>query len=283
MPSADASNNEIVIQPSRGWVGLNLPELVRNRELLFFLVWRDVKAKYKQATLGFMWALLVPVMSMLIYSVFGMLANLDDKLQIKVPYALYVFAGLIPWLFIQRALSDGGMSLVTQQSLLSKVYMPRLFLPTAACGNALVDMLIALFVMVVLASYYMATAGFVPTYKLAFLPLAILLAIIAGVGIACLSSAAIVTYRDLKFIVPFFGQFGLWLSAVIYPPETLGEYRWLLAFNPLAGVISAFRSCIVGMPWDWPLLISSIVMCPLLLVVGVFYFKRVERNFADIV
>jgi lipopolysaccharide transport system permease protein len=278
---ANIEAQEVVIEPHRGWVGLNLPELVRNRELLFFLIWRDVKAKYKQATLGFAWALFVPLLSMLIYTGFGVLANLDDT--IGVPYALYILAGLIPWLFIQRSLSDGGMALVNQQSLLSKIYMPRLYLPTAACGNALVDLVISFALFTLLAVYFIATGKFTPNYQLLFLPLVLLLTLIAGVGIACLFSAMIVVYRDLKFVVPFFAQFGLWLSAVVVPPTMLGEHKYWLALNPLAGVVSAFRSCVLGLPWEWPLIASSAVFCPLLLVVAVFYFKRVERQFADIV
>jgi len=280
----DASDDlpEVVIRPSRGWVGLDVPELWRNRELLFFLVWRDVKAKYKQAALGFAWALFVPLVSMAIYSIFGSLSGLSGKISKDIPYALYVFAGLTPWLFIQRSLTDGGMSLITQQSLLSKIYMPRLYLPTAAIGNALVDLLISLALLSALAAYFAITQGFVPSRNIVFLPLVLLLAIIAALGLAFLASAAIVMYRDLKFVIPFFGQFGLWLSAVVVPPETLGSYRVWLALNPLAGIISSFRTCIVGTPLDVPLVVSSVVCCPILFVLGVFYFKRVERRFADI-
>jgi len=282
---ADAASDdrpEVVIRPSRGWVGLDVPELWRNRELLFFLVWRDVKAKYKQAALGFAWALFVPLVSMAIYSVFGSLSGLSGKIPKDIPYALYVFAGLTPWLFIQRSLTDGGMSLITQQALLSKIYMPRLYLPTAAIGNALVDLLISLSLLSALAAYFAITQGFVPSRNIVFLPLVLLLAVIAALGLAFLASAAIVMYRDLKFVIPFFGQFGLWLSAVVVPPETLGSYRVWLALNPLAGIISSFRTCIVGTPLDIPLVVSSVVFCPILFVLGVFYFKRVERRFADI-
>lgn len=270
----------LVIEARKGWRGVDWKELYHYRELLFFLVWRDVKVRYKMAIFGFAWAVAVPVLSMLVYGAVGMAAGLAE--EVAVPYFLWMLAGLLPWQFIQRGLSDGGQSLVNHASLMSKIYMPRLFIPASSCGGALVDLAISLGVMVVLAAYYASRGSFVPGWHvLAVVPL-LLLTLMATLGTAILLSALTVLYRDLRFLIPFLSQFGLWLSGVVFPTSVFGKYEVFLAINPYAGLVSGWRSALVGAPWNWPLLAGSIILSPILLWVSVRYFRRVERRFADI-
>ena len=276
----DAAAEVLVIEPRRGFRGLDWPELWRFRELLYFLVWRDVKVKYKQAVLGFAWAVGVPLLSMLVYGGFGKAAGLGAK--VEGPYFLWMFAGLLPWLFIQRAISDGGQSLVSQVPLMSKIYLPRLFIPASSIGGGLVDLFINLAILAILAAGYVAFGKFTPSWQILALPPLMLLTVIAALGVAFLLSALTVMYRDLRFIIPFMAQFGLWLSGVVIPTSTFGRYAGVFALNPFAGLVSGWRSALVGTPFDWTLLLGSLVLSPLLLLAGVAYFRSVERRFADI-
>ena len=276
---------EIHIRPRRGWIGVNWHELVRYRELLSYLVWRDVKVKYKQAMLGVAWGVILPLMSLAIYGGVAMAAKFGDHLagNPKPPILLWMFAGLVPWMFLQRAINDGGMSLVSNQALMTKIYLPRLYIPLSALGNALVDMVINVFLLFGLGLYYFVSVGWTPSWQIVFcLPMMLLLAV-AAMGLSFSLSAATILYRDLRFLIPFLTQFGMWLSAVItplamFPPKV----QFWVALNPLTGIISGFRSAILGEPWQFLHLGSSIVLCSALLVFGIFYFKRVERLFADI-
>jgi lipopolysaccharide transport system permease protein len=279
---ADAPQ-ELIIQARRGFIGVDWAELLRFRELLAFLVWRDVKVKYKQAVLGVAWAVFVPLLSMVIYTVVGHFAGFDNKVSHNpagqvIPYAVYIFAGIIPWTFLSQCISAGGSSLINQQPLMSKIYLPRLFIPSATVGGSLVDMLLSMSVFVGVLAYY----AFVPSWKIVLLPLLIVLQIIAGLGLAILLSALTVMYRDLRFLLPFITQIGIWLSAVVFPQAILNRYQNWLALNPLAGIISGWRSLVLGLPLNHWQLLGSCVMCPIILVVGLFYFRRVERRFADI-
>ncbi len=276
--------NEIVIAPHRGWIGLDWRELVRYRELLSFLVWRDIKVKYKQAALGLAWSVIVPIISLSIYGAVASVFQFGQYLaEPRPPIVMWMFAGLVPWLFLQRAISDGGMSLLNNQPLMTKIYLPRLYLPLSACGNALVDMVINLALITVLGIYFHFHLGWTPGWQIVFVIPLMLLLFIAALGLAFTLSAATVLYRDLRFLIPFFVQFGLWLSAVPYPLAAFSEkWRLLYALNPLTGIIAGFRSAITGQPWDWIPLSTSIVMSCCLLLFGLFYFKKVERLFADI-
>jgi lipopolysaccharide transport system permease protein len=193
-----------------------------------------------------------------------------------------MLAGLIPWLFLNRSISDGGQSLVNQQALMSKIYMPRLFIPASSCGGALVDMGITLGLFSIVAGWYAARGAFVPSWQLIAVAPLLLLTIVAALGTAFLLSALTVLYRDLRFLIPFISQFGLWLSGVPFPISIVGKWQPLLAINPYAGIVSGWRSALVGEPWKWDLLAGSLVISPLLLVIGIWYFRRVERRFADI-
>ena len=283
-PTASVGRDqETIIEPRAGWIGLDVAELYRYRELLTFLVWRDVKVKYKQAMLGIAWAVLLPLISLAVYGVVASAAGFADLLVGRPPLIVWMFAGLVPWLYLQRAIGDGGMSLVNNQALMTKIYLPRLYLPLAACGNALVDMAINLALLALIVAYAVLRYGWTPGWQIVLVVPLLALLIVAAMGLAFTLSAATVLYRDLRFIIPFILQFGLWLSAVPYPLAMFGpRARALLALNPLTGIISGFRSAIAGQPWEWLHLSTSIVMCCGLFVFGVFYFKRVERLFADV-
>lgn len=284
-PEAEPPLTEIHIRPRRGWIGVDWAELVRYRELLSYLVWRDVKVKYKQAMLGVAWAIILPLMSLAIYGGVAKAADFQDKLigDPKPPILIWMFAGLVPWMFLQRAINDGGMALISNQPLMTKIYLPRLYLPLAALGNAMVDMLINVGLIAGLCVYVYFTTGWTPSWQIVFCIPLLLLLWIAAMGLSFALSAATVLYRDLRFLIPFFVQFGLWLSAVPYPLSLFDEKTKLLyAINPLTGIIYGFRSAITGQPWEFLHLGTSIVMCCGLLVFGIFYFKRVERLFADI-
>lgn len=272
----------VIIEPTRGWVRLNLRELIRRRELLYFLVWRDVKVRYKQTVLGVAWALLVPVFSMLIFTaIFGNFAGLKSTLppELAAAYPVYVYAGLLPWLFFSNAVSMGGQSLVSQQHLLTKIYFPRLYVPTATVGGALIDMGISLAVFAGLMAWY----GLTPPLAVVVLPAVVGLTLVASLGIAYMLSALTVSYRDFRFVIPFLVQAWQFLSPVVYPSSIVPEkYRLLFALNPMTGAIEAFRWATLGTPLPWSTLVVSTLSSLILFGVGVMYFRKTERRFADI-
>ena len=270
---------ELVIRARRGWSPVDWRELLSHRELLFFLIWRDVKVKYKQAFLGFAWAILVPLIQVLLFTGIGKAAGFDR--HFAGPYILYVYAGLLPWLFLSGSITNGGLSLMNQQNLLSKIYMPRLLIPASTIGTALVDFAISAAVFATL----MLALGFVPASTIAVLPLLILLSIVLALGIAFMLSALTINYRDVRFLIPFLAQVLMWVSAAVYPPRIFDrypQYMILLDFNPLYGVICAFRSAILGEPWHWRALWISVGFALVMFVWGMYYFKKAERRFADI-
>lgn len=290
---ADSAYVETVIRPKKGWIGVDWAELVKHRELLAFLIWRDVKVKYKQAVFGPVWAIAVPLAQVIIYTVIGILMGLNNRSVEGVPYSVYIYAGLLPWLFLNTAIGGGGLSLVSNQALLSKIYMPRLFIPTAVIGSAIVDMLLSFVVFAGMMGFYvLKTHGaFVPSWHMVFLPLLMVVLTMLALGTCYLLSALTVMFRDLKFIIPFITQLGVWLTAVFYPQSffifqhkdgTVSDYRDWLVLNPFAGIVQSFRWAITGEPLQVKQLIASVIWSVVLLIGGLFYFKRVERRFADI-
>ena len=273
---------ELVIEPRRGWIAINAREMWHHRELLFFLIWRDVKVRYKQTVLGVAWAVLVPVLSMLVFTViFGNFAGLKDTLPagLRNAYPVYVYAGLLPWLFFSNAISLGGLSLVNQQQLLTKIYFPRLFVPTATVGGGLVDMGISFCIFAGLMAVY----GITPSMGIIFLLPLVSLTVVASLGIAFLLSALTVSYRDFKFVIPFLVQIWQFLSPVVYPSTIVPErYRWLLALNPLTGIVDGFRSALLGTPPPWLSVGISSLSTVALFTLGLLYFRNAERRFADI-
>lgn len=281
----DPHDLETVIEPSAGWIGINWREMFRGRELLYFLVWRDIKVRYKQAVLGAAWAIIQPVLSMIIFTVvFGVGIGLKKDLPPQIPYTIFVYCGLLPWQLFATALSMGGMSLLSQQNIITKIYFPRLFVPTAVVGGALVDMAISLVIVAILFAWY----GIVPPLSIILLPLLIVLAVLLALGMAYLLSALTVTYRDFRFLIPFLTQVWMWLSFVAFPvPETFlthPKWRWVLTINPMYGIIAGYRKVLLGIDKGWSpvFVITSVALTTAIFVVGLFYFRRTERRFADI-
>jgi lipopolysaccharide transport system permease protein len=269
--------NRVVID-SRGRIGGIVAELLARRELLSFLVWRDIKVRYKQTIFGVLWAVLLPLLQTFIFAVvFGRFAHIEPDGNYS--YTVFVLAGLIPWTFFSQALTFGGQSLINQQHLLTKVYFPRLFVPAAAVGGCLVDFAVGLGLYAIILAF----SGIVPGVGLLWLPVLCVLMILASLGIVFLLAALTVSYRDFKYITPFGVQLLMYASPIVYPTGIVPEkYRWIFALNPMAGVIDGWRSAILGKPWDLRLVLISAASALVFLVVGVAYFRHTERRFADI-
>jgi lipopolysaccharide transport system permease protein len=270
---------EVVLEPAGGWFSLRLKELWEYRELLYFFIWREIKVRYKQTVLGASWAVLQPVLTMVIFSViFGRLANLDSE---GIPYPIFTYAALLPWQLFSRALGDASGSLVGAQSMITKVYFPRLFLPGAAVLSGLVDFAIAFIVMLGLMLFY----GITPTLAILTLPLFLLLAIVTALAVGMWLSALNVKYRDIKYVTPFLIQLWLYGTPIAYSATLIPEqYRILYGLNPMAGVVNGFRWALLGQDASLdPLLIPSVIMVLVLFITGLIYFQRTEQTFADIV
>lgn len=270
-----------VIESTHGWKVVNLRELWRYRELLYFLTWRDVKVRYKQTVLGAAWAVLQPFATMVVFSVFvgQRLASNDPG---AVPYPLFVFAGLLPWTFFSYAISSAGTSIVGSQNLVTKVYFPRLIIPISAAGVGLVDFAIAFIMLLAMMAYY----GIAPGLGILLAPAILVLLVTALLGVGILLSALTVAYRDFRHLVPFMVQLWMFATPAIYlPSQNVVGPRWhaLLPLNPAQGLIQNFRIAVLGGSFDWYSLAVSGGVGLVLLVVGCFYFRRVERSFADII
>ena len=270
---------EVVLEPPRGWFSLRLRELWEYRELMFFLIWRDLKVRYKQTVLGVLWAILQPLLTMVIFSViFGQLAKMPSD---GIPYPLFSYAALLPWQLFSRGLSDASGSLVGAQSMITKIYFPRLLLPVSAVVSGLVDFAIAFFVFFGLMYIY----HYHLTVNVLFLPVFMLLALMTAMAVGLWFSALNVKYRDVKYVVPFLLQVWLYVTPIAYSAKIIPE-KWQLLYglNPLAGVVNGFRWALLGQKITLdPLVYVSAVMVTVLLVTGVIYFQRMEQTFADVV
>jgi lipopolysaccharide transport system permease protein len=255
-------------------------DLWRYRELFYFLVWRDLLVRYKQTVVGVAWSLIRPLLTMLVLTVvFGKLGKMPTG---GVPYPLLVFCGMLPWQFFATALSESGNSLVANSNLISKIYFPRLVVPASSVITSFVDFLISAVFLVALMLWY----RFVPPGQIVLLPLFVLLAFAASFGVGLWIAALMVEYRDFRFIVPFIVQFGLYISPVGFLSSVVPEqFRLLYSLNPIVGVIDGFRWCILGgeQPIYWPGLTVSIVGVIVLVTTGIWYFRRTERTFADVI
>ncbi|HVN49170.1 MAG TPA: ABC transporter permease [Bacteroidota bacterium] len=256
-------------------------DLWRYRELFFFLAWRDTLVRYKQTVIGIAWALLRPLLTMLIFTVvFGRLAKLPS--EGNAPYTILVFAATLPWQFFSTALSEASLSLIGNTNLISKVYFPRLIVPSSTIITCFIDFLISGFILIGMMIWY----GFVPSWNIVFIPLLIILTIAASLGLGFFLSAVSVRYRDFKYIVPFIIQFGLYVSPVGYSSAIIPDkWRILYSLNPMVGVIDGFRWSIIGGSAFFNLIsfcISASVVV-ILLLVGVIYFRKTEKKFADII
>lgn len=269
----------IVIEPRGSWNALNLGDLWEYRELLYFLTWRDVKVRYKQTALGAAWAILQPVFMTLIFTLFfGRLADIAG--QVKVPYALFALAGLVPWTFFANTLSSSGNSLVNNAGLITKVYFPRMIIPISAVAAGFVDFLMAFAVLVVVMIYYSVA----PTPSLLMLVPLVALTFLFALAVGMWVSALNVKYRDVRFVMPFIIQLWLFVSSVIMPSSALGErWRLLLMLNPMSGLIEGYRSALLGQPFDWRSLAVAAAIIFAALIYSAYSFRRTEKGFADIV
>jgi len=267
------------ITASHGWVPLKLSELWEYRELLYFLIWRDIKVRYKQTALGASWAIIQPFMTMVVFSLFfGHLGKMPSD---GVPYPIFTFAALVPWSFFANGLSNSSNSLVGSSHLITKVYFPRLVVPLASAVSGIVDFLIAFGVLIVMMLYY----GLVPTANIVWLPLFVLLAFVTSLGVGLWLSALNVEYRDVRYIVPFVTQFWLFATPIAYPSSLLHEpWRTIYGLNPMVGVVEGFRWALLRTnAAPGPIIAASSAAALFILVTGAFYFRRMEKTFADIV
>ena len=267
-----------VIEPIQGWSALDLKELWAYRELFFVLAARDVRVRYKQTVLGFLWAIVQPLMLMVVFSIlFGRLAQMPSD---GIPYPVFVYAALLPWTFFATAIGASGNSLVGSAHLVSKVYFPRLIIPLSSIGAGLVDFTISAGVLLLLMAWY----GVGWSINLLAAPLLIAGVVFIALGVGTLLSALTVTYRDFRYVIPFIIQFWMFATPVVYPASLVPEaWRWLLYLNPMAGLIEGFRSVFLGRPFDIPALGLSLGVALIFFVVGVAYFEKAERRFADII
>ncbi|MBV8890503.1 MAG: ABC transporter permease [Acidobacteria bacterium] len=272
------SSFQLTIRPRKGWQALDLREIFLYRELLAFLVWRDVKIRYRQTLLGGLWAVLQPLIAMLIFTlIFNRLAGVRSD---GPPYPLFAFAGLVPWTFFSAALSQSSNSLIGNQQLVSKVYFPRVFIPVGAVGGLLLDLLFSLCLLFILMVHY----HWALSTKVLLLPLFMLAAFLAACGCGLILSSLNVSFRDIKYAVPFLIQMGIFLTPVIYPIRYIPA-RWqvLMGLNPMAGVVIGFRYCLLGSVASWAVMGLSVGISLSLFVFGLLIFRRMERHFADVI
>jgi lipopolysaccharide transport system permease protein len=269
----------IFIKPTKGWGSLNLRELWLYRELIYFLTWRDLKVRYKQTVLGAGWAILQPVLSMIVFSIFfGSLLNVPSE---GVPYPIFSYAALLPWGVFAKALNDTGRSLVSNRAMLTKIYFPRMVIPLASVFSSLADFLIAFIVMLGLMLYYRIA----PTSNIWTLPLFLLLAVITALGVGLWLSAMNVLYRDIGYMIPYITQLWFYLTPIVYSSsEVPEEWRIFYALNPMVGVVEGFRWALLGTA-DAPdaIIAVSATISLVIFISGMFYFRRMERTFADMV
>lgn len=269
-----------LVRPSRGWSGLSVRELWQYRELVYFLIWRDVKVRYKQTLLGALWAVLKPFLTMVIFTViFGRLARIPTD---DTPAPLFYFAGLIPWILFQDGVSKAGVSLVSSAHLVTKVYFPRVAIPLATVVAGIVDAALSFLVLLGMMAYYRVW----PSSAVWALPLFLTLALATALGVGLWLSATNVTYRDIGYVTPFLVQVWMYLSPVAYSTSLIPEGPWriLYGLNPMAGVVQGFRWALLGAGAPpWSLLMVSVAVAGALLVSGAVYFRRAERTFADLV
>jgi len=267
-----------VIRPLRGWVPIQLGDLWKYRELLYFLIWREIKVRYKQTVLGFAWAILQPLFMMIVFTLFfGNLAKIPSE---GIPYPLFNYAALLPWILFAEGVSRSSMSMVSNVNLIQKVYCPRLVMPLSGTLSPLVDFAIASTILIGLMFYF----GYSLTIKVLLLPAFVLLALMTSLGVGLWLSAINVKYRDVRYAVPFLIQLWLFASPVVYSSSLLPErFQALYGLNPMAGVIEGFRWALLGTEPPGYLIAISVIIVMVILISGAFYFRREEKTFADVI
>jgi lipopolysaccharide transport system permease protein len=273
------STHSIRIQPSKGWVSLRLGELWTYHELIYFLTWRDIKVRYKQTALGAAWAILQPFFTMLVFSLFfGKLAGMKSD---GVPYPIFAFTALVPWTFFAYGLAQASNSIIGSENLIKKVYFPRLIIPLSTVLSGAVDFALAFLVLLGMMLYY----GLLPTTQVLWVPLFVLLTVVTSLGVGLWLSALNVQFRDVRYVIPFLTQFWMFATPIAYPSSLLHEpWRTIYGLNPMVGVVEGFRWALLGSgSAPGPMILVSSLAAVAILLGGAFYFRRMEKNFADIV
>lgn len=271
--------SETVIRPKKTFSLEDIREIWHYKELLYFFVWRDFKVRYKQTAIGVAWAIIQPFLSMVVFSVFfGSLIRVPSD---GIPYPIFVYTGLLFWQFFSSSLSETSNALLSNRAIITKVYFPRLILPIAGVAVQFVDFFIASVILVGLMFYY----GFTPMLSgLWIIPLLLIIAFLAAMGGGMILASINVKYRDVRYVLPYFIQLMLFITPVIYPPSIAGRWSWVLALNPITGVIKGARGALLGTePINWLLLAISLSAVAVIFVIGLVLFKKTERYFADIV
>jgi lipopolysaccharide transport system permease protein len=302
-PKTTSRLPRVRIEPSTGWVSLKIKELWEYRELLYFLTWRDIKVRYKQTTLGAAWAIIQPFLTMVVFSLFfGRLANVPSD---GLPYPIFSYAALVPWTFFAQGMTQSTLSLVNSSNLLKKVYFPRLVIPISSVLAGVVDFILAFIVLLGMMIYFginpftvqipfplfthsslpIGPVIYVANFNFLWLSYFFLLAFVTSLGVGLWLSAMNVQFRDIRYVVPFLVQIWMFITPIAYPSSLLGEpWRTLYGINPMAGVVEGFRWALLGTNTaPGPIIIVSSVVAILLLVTGAFYFRRMEKTFADVV
>jgi lipopolysaccharide transport system permease protein len=268
-----------VIRPRSGWIAINWAELIHSHELFITLVGRDLAIRYKQTVLGIAWAVLQPLATMIVFSmVFGRALGIKAG---DIPYPVFVLSGQVPWMFFSLAVGTGSVSLLQHQNLLTKIYFPRIYVPAATVGSTLVDMGIGLCLLLLLMPLY----GLLPGWGILALPFLVLIAFAAGLGFSLALSAATILYRDLRFVIPFALQLGMFISPVFYKMDDRlsRPLQLVAALNPMYGIINGFRSSFLKEPWDLATLAISTASTMVVLLFGLFFFRKTERLMSDLV
>ncbi len=274
------SNNDnlTIIKPNTGWQVINFRELLEYRDLFFFLAWRDIKALYAQTVLGFSWAILKPLVQIIVFTIiFGKVAKVSTE---GIPYFLFSSVAIIPWTYMSQTMSESSESLITQQSMLGKIYIPRLIFPIIPALSRIVDFSISLILIFIVMIYYRV----MPTWNLLLTPLFFLLMASVPVAIGLWLSSLAIRFRDIRHAMPFAIQMLIYSAPIVYSASTIPEkYRILYSLNPIVGVIEGYRACILGLPIPWPFIWPGIISAVILLVSGALYFRRMERVVVDVI
>ena len=270
---------DIIISPPQGWAPLNLKELRGYHELLYFLIWRNLKVRYKQTVLGGAWAIIQPFLTMVVFSIFfGRLAGLSSE---GLPYPIFAYAALVPWTFFANAVSQASNSLLDHERMITKIYFPRLLLPMASVLSGLLDFLIAFSILIGMMIWY----GLMPTAAIWLVPFFVLMAALTALGVGIWLSALHVRYRDIRYVIPFLIQFWLFCTPIAYSSSLVpAKWQALYGLNPMTGVVEGFRWALLGLqPISVTMMIISLVIAVLVLIAGLYYFRRTEETFADLV
>ncbi len=277
--SSLAKNPVLRIEPSKGWISLKLRDVWEYRELLTIFVWRDLKVRYRQTVIGILWAVLQPFLTMVIFSVF--FGNLVGVPSDEIPYPIFSYAALVPWTFFANSIGQASMSLVGSADMIKKIYFPRLTMPIASVLAGLVDFFLAFIILIGMMLYY----GYVPTVNVLWLPAFVILGLMTALGVSLWLSAMNVQFRDVQYMIPFIIQAWFFVTPIVYPSSLLAEpWRTLYGLNPMVGVVEGFRWALLGTGTPpGPMAVVSFFVALSILVSGAYYFRRLEKVFADVI